>query len=102
MEQSRNQSTTKGGLLWRIPEDESSGFFGGLQANKQIISFNLTYWTVGFVLWYRRFIPNQHQLFFFNSSSWDSLEITPNIAKKEIEDFISSKSHQDQEQEDEE
>lgn len=85
------ETTSTGGLLWRIVENGNVGFFGGLQSNKQIISFSPGNWTTfkDFVLWYRNFIPARYQLYFFNSSSWNSLEITENTTKQEIEDLIS-------------
>ena len=84
--------TVAGGILWQVSEKEGVGFFGELQANKQIVSFEPGNWTTffDFVIWYREYVAKQYRLFFFNSSSWDSLEITSQTMKREINEFLSS------------
>jgi len=83
--------TPENGLLWSIPEDSSAGFFGGIQSDHQIISFGPGGWKTfkDFILWYRLFIPLEYRLFFFNSSSWNSLEITSIVTREDIDNFLS-------------
>lgn len=41
-----------------------------------------------FFLWHRSVIPSEHALFLFNSSSWDSLELTSETTLEEIQRFV--------------
>ncbi len=79
-----------GRLSWHVPEIGSSGFFGSLHSNKQIVTFSLGNWETfpDFVLWYRAFIPTNYRLFFFNSSNWESLELTENTTREMVSKFI--------------
>lgn len=93
VEQWKNAQITlsaKGGLLWQIPEDESAGFFGELQSNNQIVTFGPGNWTIykDFILWYRQQVPENYPLYFFNSTSLESLIITSTTTPVDIERFI--------------
>ena len=80
----------EGGVSWNIPEESSVGFYGSLQTNLQIIGFVPGTWTAMFdlILWYRRFVDISYQLYFFNSSSWDSIELTNETTKQDIQKFL--------------
>jgi hypothetical protein len=82
--------SSKGRVRWTIPEKGSSGFYGSLHPNHQIVTFNPGNWITfkDFVLWYRRLVPDEYELHFFNTSSWDSLIITSSTTLDDIEEFI--------------
>ncbi len=84
------KTTPKDGLLWSIPEKERVGFYGAVQSNKQIVTFGPGNWTLykDFVLWYRRQIPEKYELYLFTSSSMESLVISSNTTKDDIEQFF--------------
>jgi hypothetical protein len=58
---------------------------GSLHADLQTISFD---WPSEFVLWYRRYIPATHSLYFFDSVSWESLKLTGTTSMKNVRDFV--------------
>lgn len=82
--------TTNGGLKWNIPLDESAGFFGALQSNKQVITFGPGDWIFfrEFVMWYRNQVPDNYTLYLFNSSSTDNLPITTSTVIEDVNDFV--------------
>lgn len=41
-----------------------------------------------FILLYRRFVPSHYDLFFFNSSSWESLPLKNETTREEIRRFM--------------
>ena len=83
-------STPKGGLTWNIREENSAGFFGSVQHNLQIVSFNPGNWRtiLDFIIWYREFVPPIYKLFLFNSTSSNSLELTPNTTRETVSRFV--------------
>lgn len=83
-----------GGLSWHISEKNSAGFYGRLQGNQQVVSFVPGAWEVmyDFIIWYRQLIPSQYQLYFFASSTWDSLELDSHTTKDDIDNYIKTKT----------
>ena len=83
---------TKNILLWwqLPPEKDGNALTGGLQANKQIVSFETgpRRSFIKFVLWYRDFVSDTYQLFLFNDSQEAVLEITDDTLEKDIERFV--------------
>jgi hypothetical protein len=51
------------------------------------VSFRLGANFLDFILWHREFVPEDHDLFLFNSSSWDSLRLTLNTTREEVQQF---------------
>jgi hypothetical protein len=41
-----------------------------------------------FILLYRAYVPATYRLFYFNSSSWESLELKPETTKRDIRYFM--------------
>jgi hypothetical protein len=78
-------------LAWRLPLESGqySGLWGLLQDNQQIVSFGTgpKKSFVDFILWHRSVVPEEYQLFLFNSSSWDSLILTRTTTEQDIIDF---------------
>jgi len=72
---------------WTIKEVESSGLRILLHPDLQYVSFGLGPHFTDFILWHRELVPKKYSLFLHNSSSWDSLEISPGITRKEIQKF---------------
>lgn len=80
-------------LHWTFPlPPEIEGYFagaGGALYGQQIISLTRDYDGVfqGFLLWYRAYVPATYRLWFFNSSSWDRLELTRDTSEADILGF---------------
>jgi len=62
------------------------GPIAALHGDYQVVSLDTPY--EEFFLWHRSVIPSMHALFLFNSSSWDSLELTSGITLEEIQRFV--------------
>jgi len=58
-----------------------------LQSNLQYVSFKLGLHFTDFIVWHRQMIPPQYALFLFNDSSWDSLQLSENTTREEIQAF---------------
>jgi len=78
-------------LEWSLPLEtgECIGLEGCLQENRQIIEFGTgpKKSFLDFIISHRGFISNEHQLYLFNSSLWDSLELTSDTTKQDIINF---------------
>jgi len=82
--------------VWKFPDKLnqviiSFGMRGMLHEDQQIISFDINEGVVEFILWYRQFISDKYRLYFFNSSSWERLELTQNTSAQAIIRFIAGK-----------
>ena len=62
------------------------GSVAALHGDYQVVSLDTPY--EEFFLWHRSVIPSVHALFLFNSSSWDSLELTSETTLKETQRFV--------------
>ncbi len=78
-------------LEWSLPLEtgEYIGLEGCLQENQQIIEFGTgpKKSFLDFIISHRGFISDEHQLYLFNSSSWDSLELTSSTTEQDIINF---------------
>lgn len=78
-------------LDWRLPPESGvSGLPGQLQNDHQVVSFGTGPKDsfLDFILWHRAFVPSYYQLFLFNSSSWNSLELKMDTTKRDIGSFV--------------
>jgi hypothetical protein len=79
-------------LRWRLPPEMegTSGLLGGIQSDRQVIALGegIRKSFTGFVLWYRRFIPDKHALFLCNESSPDELCVSKQTSEDEIARFV--------------
>lgn len=66
------------------------GGIGSLYGNLQIVAMETP--NEAFFLWHRSVIPDEYPLFLFNSSSWNSLKLTPDITIETIERFVGGRS----------
>ncbi|MDH5606809.1 MAG: hypothetical protein OEY93_07970 [Anaerolineae bacterium] len=62
------------------------GAIGSLSSDLQTISIDTP--NTDFFFWHRKVIPNKYKLFLFNTSAWDSLELTSSTTVEEIRKFI--------------
>ena len=78
-------------LEWeiRVEEPDQSGAYGTigmLHGDLQVVSVETPF--EEFFLWHREIISNEHRLFLFNDSSYESLELTEQTTLREIQEFV--------------
>ena len=76
---------------WWLDDPTGPGASVLLHPDRQIVSFSLGENFLDFILWHRGFVPEDHDLFLFNSSSWDSLLLTKNTTHDEVRLFTGGK-----------
>lgn len=76
---------------WSLDDPIGPGASILLHSDRQIVSFSLGTNFLDFILWHRGFVPAEHDLFLFNSSSWDSLLLTQNTTREEVRQFTGLK-----------
>src|SRR5262245_34373001 len=73
----------------------SDGFFVRINLYHKNQIFSLTNNPIppffNFILLYRAFIPTTYRLYFFNSSSWESLELRLATTRQDIREFMGYK-----------
>lgn len=74
-------------LWWELNTESERGIVGGLQTDHQCVSFGLGSQFVEYIVWHRQLVPGRNQLFLHHSSSWDRLELTPNLSERGIRHF---------------
>jgi len=76
--------------MYKISNDDGTTLRVNLYQGNQIISLDNTPTPpfFDFVLAYRAFVSAQYPLFFFNSSSWDSLQLTSKTTKQDLRKFM--------------
>lgn len=84
------ETTVMGSLLWVIDDGSDIGFRGSLQSNLQIVTFSPGNWITykEFILWYRTQVPEEYTLYFFNTSSTNSLIVSSRTKIQDIENFV--------------
>lgn len=58
---------------------------GSLHIDYQIVSHDTPH--VHFFLWHRSVIPKKYRLWLFDDTRWDSIELTPETTREDIESF---------------
>jgi hypothetical protein len=78
-------------LEWNLPPTRPNfaGLPGRLSANRQIITFGSgpKESFLAFILWDRRFVALEHELWLFSSVSAGSLRLNPDISAQEVVEF---------------
>jgi len=61
-----------------------------LHDDNQVVSFynHLTPLILEFILWYRKFVPKRYSLYYFDSTSWDSVLLTEETTEQDLIAFL--------------
>ncbi len=79
-------------IYWNLlPTDSIRGLDGRFQKDQQTLTIQggIDHDLIKFIMWYRQFIPAQYKLYLFDSSSFERLELTPEIVEDQIRKFTS-------------
>jgi len=77
-------------IQWELNTDETLGVFGGLQSDKQTVSFgsNPKENAIEFILWYRSFIPSSQYLLLFDDNMDLKYELKPDVGLENLKGII--------------
>jgi hypothetical protein len=84
----RNADRTLYLFHWHYPN--GTGTWGGLQSNRQIVSFeaeNIDAST-NYIIWYRSFVPETKKLFLFDDNLTFIFELKPNVTPEALRDLF--------------
>jgi len=72
-----------------LPADNANGLNGSLFSDYETLTIEtgVEHDLVEFILWYRQFIPYEHNLYLFRSSSFERLELILNSSDVEVRKF---------------
>ena len=73
-----------------LPTNSILGLRGSIQSDHETltISTGISHDLAEFILWYRRFIPREYNLYLFGSSSFERIELTQETSAESILTFI--------------
>jgi hypothetical protein len=77
---------------WSLDDPTGPGAYVLLHQDRQTVSFSLGKNFLEFIIWHRDIIEYDHDLYLFNSSSWDSLLLTKNTTHEDVRQFTGMKN----------